>query len=192
MIGANLMDAVANGSNPEPIGNASVLSAPHDCYPCAGEDRWCVIAAEDDQQWSALARILGGSLAQDARFKTNADRCENRDTLNLIIAQWTRDKDAFAIRDRLQQAGVPAGVVQTGRDLTDDPHLKERGFIVTVENTRLGRVVLPNFPLQFASAKLSRRWEFPELGRDTEAVLRDLVGYSATTIATYKQDGALD
>jgi crotonobetainyl-CoA:carnitine CoA-transferase CaiB-like acyl-CoA transferase len=192
MIGANLMDAVANGSNPEPVGNAAVSSAPHDCYPCVGDDRWCVIAAEDDQQWSALARILGGGLAQDARFKTTADRLQNRDTLNMIIAQWTRDKDAFAIRDRLQQAGVPAGVVQTGRDLIDDPHLEERGFIVTVENPRLGRVVLPNFPLQFARAKLSRRWEFPELGRDTEAVLRDLVGYSATTIATYKQDGALD
>ena len=38
----------------------------------------------------------------------------------MIIAQWTKDKDAFAIRDQLQQAGVAAGVVQTGRDLTDD------------------------------------------------------------------------
>ena len=33
MIGANLMDAVANGWNPEPIGNASLSSAPHGCYP---------------------------------------------------------------------------------------------------------------------------------------------------------------
>ena len=110
----------------------------------------------------------------------------------MIISQWTKDKEAFAIRDQLQKIGVPAGVVQTGRDLTDDPHLKERGFIVTVENPRLGRVVLPNFPLQFAKAKLSRRWEFPELGRDTEAVLRDLVGYSAETIAAYRQEGALE
>jgi len=82
--------------------------------------------------------------------------------------------------------------VQTGKDLTDDPHLKQRGFIVTVENPRLGRVVLPNFPLQFARVRLSRKWEFPELGRDTDAVLRDLVGYSAETIAAHKQDGALE
>ncbi len=192
MIGANLMDAVANGSNPEPMGNASLWWAPYDCYPCAGEDRWCVIAAEDDQQWSALARALGGSIEQDGRFKTNSERLKNRDALNTIIAHWTKDKNAFEVRDQLQKVGVPAGVVQTGRDLTDDPHLKNRGFIVAVENPRLGRVVLPNFPLQFANAKLSRRWEFPELGRDTEAVLRDLVGYSATTIAGYKKEGALD
>jgi formyl-CoA transferase len=82
--------------------------------------------------------------------------------------------------------------VQTGEDLTNDPHLKARGFIVTVENPRLGRVVLPSFPLQFTNAKLSRRWEFPELGRDTEAVLREVAGYSAAAIAAYRQDGVLD
>jgi crotonobetainyl-CoA:carnitine CoA-transferase CaiB-like acyl-CoA transferase len=37
-----------------------------------------------------------------------------------------------------------------------------------------------------------RRWEFPVLGRDTEAVLRDVVGYSAETIAEYKRDGVLE
>ena len=129
---------------------------------------------------------------EDARFKTNADRLNNRDTLNAIISQWTKDKDVFAIRDQLQKAGVPAGVVQTGEDLTNDPHLKARGFIVSVENPRLGRVVLPNFPLRFANAKLSRRWEFPELGRDTEAVLREVVGYSAAAIAAYRHDGVLE
>ena len=192
MIGATLIDAISSGKNPEPIGNASLSSAPHDCYPCAGEDRWCVIAAENDQQWLALAGILGNGIEQDARFKTNADRLKNRDTLNMIISQWTTNKDVFMLRNQLQEIGVPAGVVQTGKDLTNDPHLKERGFIVTVENPRLGRVVLPNFPLRFANTKLSRRWEFPELGRDTEAVLRDVVGYSVTTIAAYKQDGALE
>ena len=58
------------------------------------------------------------------------------------------------------------------------PQLNEREFIVAVENPRLGRVVLPNFPLHFTNAKLTRRWEFPVLGRDTETVLRDVVGYS--------------
>ena len=56
----------------------------------------------------------------------------------------------------------------------------------------LGKVVLPNFPLQFTNAKLTRRWEFPVLGKDTEAVLRDVVGYNDATIAAHKQDGVLE
>jgi len=134
MIGANLMEAAANGKDPQPIGNASFSVAPHDCYSCQGEDRWCVIAAETDDQWRELARIIG--VDEDRRFKTNADRLKNRDALNGLIAQWTKDQDAFAIRDQLQRAGVPAGVVQTGEDLNNDPQLKDRGFIVAVENTR--------------------------------------------------------
>jgi len=192
MIGANLIEAASSGKDPAPIGNASAAVAPHDCYPCRGEDRWCVIAAENERQWMALAKILGGGVEQDRRFASNADRLKNRDALNTVIAQWTKDQDAFAIRDRLQQAGVPSGVVQTGADLNADPHLKEREFIVAVENERLGRVVLPNFPLRFANARLTRRWLFPVLGRDTEAVLRDVVGYDAETIAAHKRDGVLE
>ena len=96
MIGANLMEAAANGKDPQPIGNASFAVAPHDCYPCQGEDRWCVIAAETAEQWTALAEIIG--VEQDQRFKTNANRLKNRDALNARHrAQWTRDKDAFEI-----------------------------------------------------------------------------------------------
>jgi crotonobetainyl-CoA:carnitine CoA-transferase CaiB-like acyl-CoA transferase len=192
MIGPSLMEAAASGIDPQPIGNASPAAVPHDCYPCKGDDRWCVIAAENERQWTALANILGSAIAQDARFKTMSDRLEHRAELNAIISRWTKSQDAFDVMSRLQQAGVPAGVVQTGEDLTNDPQLKARGFIVEVNNPRLGRVVLPNFPLQFANSKLTRRWEFPVLGKDTEAVLRNVVGYSDETIKQLRSDGVLE
>jgi benzylsuccinate CoA-transferase BbsF subunit len=187
-----LMEAAASGKDPEPIGNASLSVAPHDCYPCRGEDRWCVIAAETEAQWNSLARVIGAEIERDGRFQTNASRIEHRAELNAIIARWTEDQDAFAIRERLQSKGVPCGVVQTGEDLCKDPQVNERGFIVTVDNPRLGRVVLPNFPLQFKNSRLTRRWEFPVLGRDTEDVLRDVVGYRPETIAAHKKDGVLE
>ncbi len=192
MIGANLMEAASSGKNPEPIGNMSLSVAPHGCYPCKGEDRWCVIAAETEQQWQALANILGGDVAGNSRFATNAARLQEREALDKIISAWTQTRDAFAVRDQLQKAGIPCGVAQTGEDLVNDPQLKERGFIVEVDNPRLGKVVLPNFPLHFTNAKLTRRWEFPVLGKDTETVLRDVVGYDAATIAAHKQDGVLE
>jgi benzylsuccinate CoA-transferase BbsF subunit len=192
MIGSNLIEAVSMGRDPQPIGNAWVGAAPHDCYPCKGEDRWCVIAAESEEQWTALAQSIGPELAGDSRFATLGDRIEHREALNGIIARWTKSRDAFEVMDCLQAVGVPAGVVQTGEDLIEDPQLKSRGFIVEVENARLGRVVLPNFPLQFANAKLTRRWEFPVLGKDTEAVLRDTVGYSDKKIGELRSEGVLE
>jgi crotonobetainyl-CoA:carnitine CoA-transferase CaiB-like acyl-CoA transferase len=192
MIGANLMEAVASGRDPEPIGNASVAAAPHDCYPSKGEDRWCVIAVENDQQWAALAKILGPDIEPDQRFHTMKNRLEHREELNRIIERWTRERDNHEIMSQLQQVGLPCGAVQDGADLNGDPHLKERGFIVAVENERLGRVVLPSFPLRFANAGLTRKWEFPVLGRDSDAVLRDVVGYSEEAIAAHHRDGVLE
>jgi len=192
MVGASLMDAAASGRDPEPMGNASIFAAPHDCYPCKGEDRWCAIAVENDEQWAALAQFLGGEIGADQRFKTVAGRLEHRNELNRIVERWTRERDAFEVMERLQQAGVPCGVAQTGADVTADPHLVERGFIVGVDNERIGRVVLPNFPLRFANARMTRRWEFPVLGRDTEAVLRDVVGYSDEKIAALFVNGVLE
>jgi crotonobetainyl-CoA:carnitine CoA-transferase CaiB-like acyl-CoA transferase len=192
MIGPSLMEAVASGKDPQPIGNASPAAVPHDCYPCKGEDRWCVIAAETEAQWRALAEILGSDVSGNARFQTLEGRLKHREELNKILSGWTKPQDAFDAMNRLQQVGVPAGVVQTGEDLINDPQLKARGFIVEVDNPRLGKVILPNFPLRFARAKLTRRWEFPVLGKDTETVLRDVVGYNAETIAAHKQDGVLE
>jgi crotonobetainyl-CoA:carnitine CoA-transferase CaiB-like acyl-CoA transferase len=192
MIGASLMESAASGHDSEPIGNASIAAAPHDCYPCKGEDRWCVIAVENDQQWAALAKILGPHVEQDQRFHTMESRLKHREDLNRIIERWTRERDNQSIMNELQQAAVPCGAVQDGADLNGDPHLKEREFIVAVENERLGRVVLPSFPVRFANAALTRKWEFPVLGRDSDAVLRDVVGYSEETIAAHHRDGVLE
>jgi crotonobetainyl-CoA:carnitine CoA-transferase CaiB-like acyl-CoA transferase len=192
MIGASLIESVASGHDPEPFGNASITAAPHDCYPCRGEDRWCVIAVENEQQWAALAKILGANVAADQRFYTMENRLKHREELNRIIERWTRERDNHEIMNQLQQAGVPCGAVQDGADLNGDPHLKERGFIVAVDNERLGRVVLPSFPLRFANAALTRKWEFPVLGRDSDAVLREVVGYSEETIAAHHRDGVLE
>jgi crotonobetainyl-CoA:carnitine CoA-transferase CaiB-like acyl-CoA transferase len=192
MIGASLMEAVASERHPEPIGNGSLSAAPHGCYPCKGEDRWCAIAVETEAQWTALAEALGLDSERDQRFSTLENRLRYRDELDDIITRWTRERDRYQVMDRLQRAGVPCGVVQSNADLTTDSHLRARGFIASVEDQRLGHVVLPNFPLKFTNTSLTRRWEFPELGRDSEAILRDIAGYTEETIAALQGDHALE
>jgi benzylsuccinate CoA-transferase BbsF subunit len=191
MIGASMTEAVARDRDAEPIGNASPVAAPHGCYACRGEDRWCVISTETDAQWLALAKIIGG-LEADERFRTVEGRLKHREELNNIVEQWTRSRDRYEVMKELQARGIPAGVVQDGADLTADEHLKQRGFIVAVDNERLGRVVLPGFPMRFAEATLTRKWEFPVLGRDSDAVLKEVIGYTDEVIAAHHKNGVLE
>ena len=126
------------------------------------------------------------------RFATNAERLQNRDALDKIIAAGRKTRDAFAVRDQLQKAGIPAAWRRPAKIWSTIRNSKNAVSSSTSTIRDLGKVVLPNFPLHFANAKLTRRWEFPVLGKDTEAVLRDVVGYDDATIAAHKQDGVLE
>jgi benzylsuccinate CoA-transferase BbsF subunit len=191
MIGASLIEAQILGGGGTPKGNHCDFAAPHGCYRCAGEERWCVIAVESDEQWRALSKMLGGA-CEDRRFASLEGRLAHLDEIDALVEGWTREKDAFEVMEALQKAGVPCGVAQNGADLLADPHLRERGFIVEAENPRLGRVILPSFPLRFAGRAMKPRWEFPELGRDTEEVLRDVLRYSPEQIGRLAKDGVLE
>ena len=75
MLGTIFLDVLVNGRDAQPIGNDSAHMAPHGCYRCAGDDRYCVIAVETDAQWEALCRVMGDApLAGDARFATFVER----------------------------------------------------------------------------------------------------------------------
>jgi benzylsuccinate CoA-transferase BbsF subunit len=185
VLGTNLLDAAVNRREPQPMGNDWPYAAPHNCYPCAGEDRWCVIAVETDEQWRTLAAILG--LADDPRFGTLAGRREHLADLDELVSAWTGDRDAHGVMDQLQAAGVPCGVVQSGEDLFYDPHLRDRGFIADVEHPTLGRIQLPAVPVTVSGGGIDAPRCADMLGAHTEYVVCDLLGYSREQLAQWQQ-----
>ena len=193
MIGSSLMSSMALEKDAEPLGNSSPAEAPQGCYPCQGNDRWCVISVETESQWCALARGLGRpEWLQDVRFNSLASRRQHREELDTLIADCTQNKDSYDVMELLQRAGVPCGVVQTGKDLIADPHLSQRGFLVEQDSPRLGHIMLPGFPLKFASHDMKPDWKFPELGRDNAAVFGKILGYDDSRIAQLIHDHVLD
>ena len=121
-----------------------------------------------------------------------ADRIRHRDELDAVIEDWTRAQDCHEVMKRLQAAGVPCGAVQNGADLVNDPHLQARGFLGTHDNPRFGRLTLPCLPIRFTQSDMAQDWVFPELGRDTDRTLRDVLGYDDERIRQLREDGALE
>jgi crotonobetainyl-CoA:carnitine CoA-transferase CaiB-like acyl-CoA transferase len=193
MIGPSLMASVLSEEDLEPLGNGSLSAAPQACYPCQGNDRWCVISIETEAQWHTFAQCLGrADWLRNPRFSSIKSRRDHREALDREISSWTQDKEPFYVMDLLQRAAVPCGVVKTGKDLLADSHLKQRGFLVELDNSRLGHIILPGFPLKFASRVLKPDWRFPELGRDNTVVFGNLLGYSHERIAQLVRDHVLE
>ena len=176
-----------------PAGNRSLQAAPQGCYPCKGKDRWVVISVESDQQWRGLAAAIGrDDLMQTDHLNNAAARHASHDQLDQIITAWTSERDCYHVMETLTKLGIPAGVVQNGADLLSDSHLRSREFFIHCNDARVGPVTFPRFPVKFKNCPLEPHWQFPELGRDTDAVLQALLGYDGGKIESMKRDGLLE
>jgi len=173
-------------------GNRSERAAPHGVYPCDGEDAWIALEARDEAEWDALVAAMGDPpWAAEPRFASLADRLAHADELDRRVAEWTRDFAPYDLMAGLQEAGVPAGVVQTPEALLRDPQLAHRGHFVRVEHPVLGTLYaersgfrLAGHPGGFASAG-------PLLGEHTDEVLRELLGLAPEAIAALRERGVL-
>ncbi|MFA7249402.1 MAG: CoA transferase [Dehalococcoidia bacterium] len=185
------IDASMNGRVAKPKGNDHLSVAPHGYYPCAGDDRWIAISAENDRQWNGLCSVLDGPerrLSGDARFADGLARFEHRDELDEVIAGVTC---AFADADleaRLQAAGVPAGIAMTPADLYVDEHLKAREAFISPAHPEVGPYPMAGLAWKLSDAPPVIK-PSPLLGQDNAYVYGQLLGLSEAEIAALEASG---
>jgi len=194
LMGPVLMEALAGGKDPLPLGNGPQggQDAPQGCYPCLGEDRWCVIAVHNDSQWNALCGVLGNPhWAKDERFRGSCGRSRWARELDGHIGRWTGGRKAETVAAALQGAGVPAAVVQNAEDLSKDPRLLARGAFVALEHPVLGTMASDAPPIGFGGPWTVRRSAAPLLGQDNRYVYMELLGLTETQLSDYEKRGVI-
>ena len=180
LLGEFVMDYTLNNRTWTHVGNEHRTNAPHNVYRSQGEDAWVTIAIWNEIQWHALCRTMRmEALADDPRFATMASRHENRRDLDAVITSWTTTRQPHWLVERLQQAGVPSGVVMNERDALEDRHLAERGFFRWLDHPEAGRYrhVGPVWKAGATPNDTPRR-HAPLLGEDNEYVYKSLLGYT--------------
>ncbi len=167
---------------PPPAGNFAPQAAPHNAYRCAGDDNWLAVAVTRETEWKRLCAAVP-PLAAMAGYGL-WERLAARDAIDAVLGDWARPLSAESAADTLTGAGVPAAALATSRDLVDDPHLNDRGFWDTQDSG-----VLPGLPWRSNFGRTAG--SAPDLGADTDAVLRDVLGLSDDRIAELRVAGAL-
>jgi benzylsuccinate CoA-transferase BbsF subunit len=189
-----------NGRGPERDGNRDPLMAPHGVFSSNDRfensgimvDAWVSLAASDDAAFARLADAIGRpELASDARFETAAARKRNEDELEQIIAAWTSQRTAAEAEQILQSAGVAAAVCSTNKNISEDDHLKRRGYFVYLDHPEVGRQQHCGIPWQMSRTECRVRSPAPLIGQHCEEVLGEL-GYSEAEIARLREAGALE
>jgi len=190
LLGTTFLEYIANGRVRGGLGNRDSYAAPHGAYPCLGEDRWCVIAVRTDEEWSGFCKVIGQpALAQEPKFSTLLRRLENAVELDELTIAWTKDRMADDVAHRMQEAGVPAGVIYQGQYLMEDVHLKVREYFKDATVPDVGRVPVPREPLLFSDAS-TVFGDFHGRGADNDYVFGELLGMSKEEIARLGEEGA--
>jgi crotonobetainyl-CoA:carnitine CoA-transferase CaiB-like acyl-CoA transferase len=155
-------------------------------------DGYLVIAAQVDDAWKRLARLIGGEeLASDRRFLDPESRNAHRLVALAFVKEWIAAQPSVAACiAALDAAGVPCAPVQSIDQVLADPQVQARGMIVEQDHPVLGRIRLPNLPFRFSDCDTSPTGIAPTLGQHNADVAASL-GYSAAEIAALEQDGVL-
>jgi crotonobetainyl-CoA:carnitine CoA-transferase CaiB-like acyl-CoA transferase len=186
------LDYFANGVVAEPRGNRDPNAVPQGCYPCLGNEAWCVISCSTDSQWLALVALMEDeSLANDPDLKTVEGRWARHDELDDRIRAWSQAWTPYQLMRELQAVGVPAGMVQTAEDLWRDPHLRARHYTVMMEHPDLGIVEHPGMTVKLHKTPGQIQRPVGRLGEANEAVFRGLLGLSPDEISRLAEAGVI-
>jgi len=172
-----LLDAAVNEREPARNGNAVPYAAPHNVYPCKGKERWCTIAVSGEDQWISLCTAIGeAGLAIDPRFDTLQHRKENETELDSIIESWTVGRTPHDVMTLLQEAGVPAGIVENAADLFEDPQLRARGLFWPLEHSEMGMFTHLGASMVLSETPAHASSPSPCMGEHNEYILTKILG----------------
>jgi len=193
-MGPAFLEAVIHPVSMVPKGNRPdyTLAAPYGCYQCMGEDRWCVIAVHNKEEWQGLCKAMGSpDWTKEKRFSTLSRRKILSEELDELIGRWTIQNPAEEVAALLQKNGVPASVVQNAGDLAKDPQLIARKFFINLEHPVLGHTITDAPPIHFEQEPAIDWKAAPLLGEDNRYVLTELLGFTENELSDYKERGII-
>ncbi len=159
------MNYLATGTAPTKMGNAHPNLAPYAVYDCA--DGWIIIATGNDGQYRRLCDLLGMSaLGTTPEFATNADRIANRAALTEALTRATVQRSKADLLAACEEAGVPAGPINSIDEVFADPQIVARGMKITP-----GGLPGMRSPMVFSAAELALDRPAPKLGEHQDEIL---------------------
>lgn len=182
---AFLVDAMVMGR----YGNSNALAQPVGLFTAS--DGPLMVTMTNNRLYKRFCEdvLERPDLFDDPRFVDNAARVENRealtDELNSVLKADTRSNWIT----KLSAAGIPGGEVRDVGQALTSVETEARQMIVDQPHPRLGTIRGVRSPMTLSETPVRDPVAAPDLGADTDEVLRDIAGYDDAQIAALKAAG---
>lgn len=161
-----------DGASPPPRTGASHASI-YPYGPFATKDGVVILGVQNEREWTAFCdKVLGNAaLSSDPRFKTNAQRNENRAALDVLILEVFQALSTRLVESRLDQAQVAYGRMNDMAGLWSHPQLRSRDRWRSVSSP--AGMISALLPPGHHSSFEYRMEPIPAPGEHTQAILRE-------------------
>ena len=155
-------------------GSRSTNSAPRNTYRCK-DGRYVALSGSTQKMAERLFGAIGRpELAQDPRFRTNADRLKHADELDAIIGPFIAARTQAENVAFFEQAEVTVGPIYDVTQILADPHFIEREIVADYPDPELGQLPMHHVVPRLAGTPGSIRSPAPRLGEHNRAILAEL------------------
>ena len=136
-------------------------------------------------------RRVKTSLAADPRYRTNAQRVEQRDELVPLVSEIMRRHPNATWHQLLTEATVPHAELWDYARIFADEQVAVRGMKVTVRDPAGKPVDLLGSPFHLTGATLAVPTTPPQLGQDTDATLMELLKLDPARLSELRRAGVI-
>jgi formyl-CoA transferase len=149
------------------------------------------IAASSARLWERFCEAIGQPCWKSRpEWNTQQGRSDDRRAIHAAISEITQTQPAEHWIDLFEEAGIPCGPINTIDRVFADPQVRHLKMALPIEHRRLGAQLLVASPINISGLPKDIRTPTPEVGADTDEVLRG-VGYSDAEIGQMRAKGAV-
>ena len=166
---------------------------PAGLYPChqGGPNDYVYLLATTREMWESILRVIGREdLIGDPRYTEIPERNKRGEEVRTLIRTWTQKHSKFEVMEKMGKAEVPCGAVFDSGDVLSDPHLRERGMVVTIEHPTRGKMTMPGCAVQLSKSRTEVR-PAPLLGQHNEEIYQELLDLTQGQLAELKAEGVI-
>jgi len=190
LLGSMVGGFLADGDLPRPMGTAYKALLPYQTFRTKTRD--LALAVGSEKLWKVFCPAIGcPELADDPRYRRNADRAKNRATLIPRLQEVFLTRPYEEWETLLLEHGIPVGAINDIGQVVAHPQIKARGALVEMQHPRAGKVRMVGPPVRLSETPGSIRSPAPLLGEHTADVLRGVLGIADEEIARLRTAGAI-
>ena len=186
MIGALLLSSAVDGTVPTRHGNRSDRCAPQGVYPCAGTDNWCALSVQSNEEWQALAELMGQApWGTEPHLEKLSGRLRHHDEIDDKISAWSRQYSSKEVEARLRASGISAERMRRIDEVVEDAD--SAAIFPKMAERRVGSMRTTALPFSLSTVDLPAPFSAPSLGEHSADVLCAWLNCSDAEITDLKQ-----